>query len=264
MPTDIPPFQVQNCRFNYSGQPCLDDISFTLERGRFYGLIGPNGSGKTTMIRLLAGLARPSSGGILLHGKPLQTYSRKQLAFALSLVPQNFSMGFEYTVADVVMMGRHPYIPRFARPTERDRAIVDKAISTLDIRHLRDRFVSRLSGGEKQRVLVARSLAQDTGIMLLDEATANLDIRHSIDIMTALRNRVELEGTIVLCAIHDLDLAAAFCDELLVMHKGSITRDGNVSKILTPHLLRDVFGVEATVHHTEGRNAHVQYSYHTT
>jgi iron complex transport system ATP-binding protein len=159
------------------------------------------------------------------------------------------------------MMGRHPYIDRFGSPSFEDTAAVSSSLQILDIDHLKERFVTRLSGGERQRVLVARALAQNTRVMVLDEATASLDVRHSIDIMKALRCRVNDEGATVIAAIHDLDLAAAFCDELIVMHAGSVHAAGSVRSILTPELLKEIFSVEAQVMHPLHDTAHIQYRY---
>lgn len=258
----IPVYELRGCSFGYRNQRCLSNLELSLAAGRLYGLIGPNGSGKTTLINLLAGSHRPGSGEIRLLGERLEHYSRNAAARVFSLVPQNFSMEFEYSVFEVVLMGRHPYIPRFASPTVADIAMVDAALATLDITHLRERHVTRLSGGERQRVLVARALAQNTPVMLLDEATASLDVRHSIDIMRALRRRVETDGATVVAAIHDLDLAAAFCDELIVLSRGVVRAAGTTDRVLTRELLRDIFGVEALVTRPGNDSTpHIQYQY---
>lgn len=254
-------FTLRDCGFSYRGWPCLHSLNLTLEAGRVYGLIGPNGSGKTTLINLLTGTTRPTSGTAELYGLPVQAYAKPDLARLLSLVPQNFAMEFEYTVDEVVMMGRHPFIGRFGSPTEADRELVDNALETLDILPLKDRYITRLSGGERQRVLVARALAQNTGVMLLDEATANLDVRHSIDIMKTLSSRVKKAGATVIAAVHDLDLAAAFCDDLIVMDKGAIHAAGSVRDLLQPELLREIFSVEAEILHRADDTPHIHYRY---
>jgi len=253
--------QLDGCSFSYRTAPVLRDISLRLQHGRLYGLIGPNGSGKTTLINLLAGTAQPAAGTVLLHGRPVRHYAKTDLARLLSLVPQSFAMEFDYTVYEVVMMGRHPYIGRFGSPARADEELVLAALATLDIMHLRDRYVTRLSGGERQRVLVARALAQNTGVMVLDEATASLDIRHSIEIMQALRARVEQNGVTIVAAIHDLDLAAAFCDELVVIHDGALHAAGSVRDILTPKLLTGIFGVKADIRYSGDHTPHIHYHY---
>jgi iron complex transport system ATP-binding protein len=254
-------YTITDCGFSYRGNPCLHSIDISLRQGRFYGLVGPNGSGKTTLVNLLTGTAKPTSGTMNLYHSAVHSYAKADLARLLSLVPQSFSMEFEYTVFEVVMMGRHPYIDRFGSPSKEDFNRVTSALETLDIQHLQDRFVTRLSGGERQRVLVARALAQNTRVMVLDEATASLDVRHSIDIMKALRHRVDTEDVTIVAAIHDLDLAAAFCDELIVMHHGTIHSHGEVETILTPELLHNIFAVEANILNSVNGPPHIQYRY---
>lgn len=254
-------YELDHCNFSYRGHLCLDQISLHLKPTCFYGLIGPNGSGKTTLISLLTGIHPPLSGKIQLLGKAIQSYQKPELARLLSLVPQSFSMEFEYTVFEVVLMGRHPFIGRFGSPAKNDIDLVHTALQTLDIHHLKDRYVTRLSGGERQRVLVARALAQDSDVLLLDEATANLDIRHSIDIMKTLRKKVNENGKTVIAAIHDLDLAAAFCDELIVMESGKIFTAGPVKSVLTSELLQQIFSVNAEIIHLESHSSHIQYRY---
>lgn len=254
-------YEIHSCRYDYPSKTSLKNINLNLQAGCFYGLIGPNGSGKTTLINLLANITRPTNGEIILQGRNISSYSRKALASTISLVPQSFAMEFEYSVFDVVMMGRHPYIPRFGTPDSDDTQHVQKALETLDIQHLSERYVTRLSGGERQRVLVARALAQNTSIMLLDEATASLDIRHTIDIMQALKSKVADKNVTVIAAIHDLDLAAAFCDELIVLRDGQLIQNGPVATTLTSELLSDAFGVQGQITPTPWQQVHVQYQY---
>jgi len=254
-------YVLEGCNFSYRGNPCLNDINLCLQKGRMYGLIGPNGSGKTTLINLLTGSAHPTAGTIRFQDRLIHTYTKPEIARLLSFVPQAFSMDFEYTVFEVVMMGRHPYIGRFGSPGIKDYELVEKALTTLDILHLKERYVTRLSGGERQRVLVARALAQDTEVIVLDEATASLDVRHSIDIMKSLRVKVDDSGVTAIAAIHDLDLAASFCDELIVMHQGRIHSTGDVGEQLTSELLKDIFGVDATILHVPDETPHIHYRY---
>jgi ABC-type cobalamin/Fe3+-siderophores transport system ATPase subunit len=242
-------FSIRNGWFGYTTNPVLQDINLDIAKGKFYGLIGPNGSGKTTLLDLLAATIQPDQGTVMLKDRPVNTYRRLELARLLALVPQDFTMGFDYTVFDVVLMGRHPHIPRFSSPSGKDLDLVEEALSTMDISGLRDRLVTDLSGGEKQRVVVARALAQDTEVLILDEATSNLDIRHTIEIMRVFYSRVVKKAVTVVAAIHDLNLAAAFCDELIVLQNGKTVASGPVQEILTDHLIRQVFSVEGHVSH---------------
>ncbi len=255
-------FSIQDLCFSYRSTPVLEDISFELHRGKFYGLIGANGSGKSTLLELLMATLSPLSGSITYKKKQLDHYSRQELACRLALVPQHFSMDFEYLVRDVVLMGRHPHIPRFSSPAPHDIKAVDTAMETMDISHLQNRPVIALSGGELQRVVMARALAQETEVLILDEATSNLDIQHTIAIMKVIRRRVSEKGLTVIAAIHDLNLAAAFCDDCLVLKERRIYANAPVKNIFTSQLLRDVFSVDAEIHcTTEDRHPQIQYNY---
>ena len=242
-----PVFEVQRCSFAYGDSSVLNDISFSLQSGCFYGLLGPNGSGKTTLLDLMTAAHPRQSGKINFLGRDIGSYSKRILAQHIALVPQDLTIGFDYPVFDVVLMGRHPYIPRFAMPSQSDIDLVEAALTEMDVSDLRDRPVTHLSGGERQRVLVARALAQNTGTLLLDEPTASLDIRHTFDIMQALRRRVSTAGITAIATIHDLDLAAVFCDELLVLKNGRLYRSGAVQEVMTSDLIRDVFSTEADI-----------------
>ena len=244
-------FHVENCTFCYSNTDVLNTISFHLFPGKFYGLIGPNGSGKSTLINLLMGTLQPAEGKVYFRRKLLNTFSRRNLAQHLALVPQDIVIGFDFSVYDIVLMGRHPHVPRFCHPSKEDLAIVDRTLKLLDIEYLKERTVTHLSGGERQRVIVARALAQNTSVLMLDEATSNLDIEHTIEILRVLRNRIKTSGNTVIAAIHDLNLAAAFCDELLVLHDKRLYTIGPVQRVLTDTMLKEVFSVNAKVYQSK-------------
>jgi len=255
-------FQLTKLSFAYRNSKVLDEIDLELHRGKFYGLIGGNGSGKSTLLELFMGILAPCSGSITYQHKALAEYSRQELATRLALVPQHFSMDFEYRVRDVVLMGRHPHIPRFASPAQHDRLAVQQAMETMDIIHLQNRPVIALSGGELQRVVMARALAQETEVLILDEATSNLDIQHTIAIMQVIRKRVTEKGLTVIAAIHDLNLAAAFCDDCLVLKDGQVFANGTVNEIFTTDLLETVFAVNGTIEQAPGTgHPQIQYKY---
>jgi iron complex transport system ATP-binding protein len=242
-----PLFAISKGCFAYRASNVLQYIDLDLAPGQFYGLIGPNGSGKTTLLDLLTATRVLQSGQISFQGRALGQYSKKELATKIALVPQQFAMGFDFTVADLVLMGRYPYIPRFSNPSARDLDLVDEAMHVMQIQSLRHRLITDLSGGEKQRVVVARALAQDTEVLVLDEATSNLDIHHTIEIMHVIRKLVCDQGRTVIAAIHDLNLAAAFCDQVIVLKEGRIFNAGPVAEVLTSELIAEVFQVEAQV-----------------
>lgn len=240
-------FKISGGSFSYRDTLVLKDINLNINSGKFYGLIGPNGTGKTTLLDILMGNLELQEGSNLFKGSPIKKYKNQELAKMLALVPQDYSMGFSYSVLDVVLMGRHPHIPRFSRPSTEDYETIEEAMRILDISHLRNRPVTDLSGGEKQRVVVARALAQQTEVLILDEATSNLDIQHTIEIMRVIRKRVEEDATTVVAAIHDLNLASAFCDELIVLKDRRVHSTGPVSSVLTTDLLADVFRVSGKI-----------------
>jgi ABC-type cobalamin/Fe3+-siderophores transport system ATPase subunit len=253
-------WQLESVSFSYDSAPCLKDISAILDRGFFYGLIGPNGSGKSTLIDLLSGYLRPDAGSILLDHKELDAYKPTQRARLLTVVPQSFTFNFDFCVYDAVMMGRHPHIPKFSAPEKNDLEKVDEALNLLELNHLAQRSVRELSGGEKQRVMIARALAQDTDFMLLDEVTANLDISHAITIMQTLRKLTEA-GITVVAALHDLNMALSFCDRILVMNDGYLERFGPADEIINQSMVADIYRVPAQLLKTEDGRSHLSFIY---
>ncbi|MEW6426910.1 MAG: ABC transporter ATP-binding protein [Thermodesulfobacteriota bacterium] len=253
-------WQLANVGYAYGTTPALADLSLAIEPGGFYGVVGPNGSGKTTLVDLLIGEKAPSAGEIRFDGRAPAAWRRRDLARRVALVPQEFRVQFGFSVLDVVLMGRHPYLPRFAGPGEEDLAVVERMLDLLDVRHLCARPVTELSGGEKQRVVAARALAQDTPYLLLDEATSSLDISHCLKILRAVRQGVERQGRTVIAVLHDLNLAAAFADRLIVLHRGRLAACGPVAEVLDAELIDRVFGVRALVER-EGKTTRVLYNY---
>ena len=240
-------WRVEDVAFSYGRQPVLRDIDLQLAPGRCYGVLGPNGSGKTTLLDLLCGLLPPAQGAIRFRGRDLGRYSGRDRARLLAMVPQDFVIRFGFTVREVVAMGRHPHLHRFASLGEADHRLLDGVMAELGIAGLGHRPVTRLSGGEKQRVAVARALVQQPRALLLDEATSNLDIYHSLAILAVIRNRVRRQGLTVVAAIHDLNLAASFCDELIFLKQGRIVCQGPTDRVLEAALIDDVYGVSSRV-----------------
>lgn len=240
-------WRLRDVRFSYNGTPVLDEIDLELKQGCCYGILGPNGSGKTTLLDLMAGLLQPHGGSIDFLGQPLHSWPKKQLARQLALVPQDFMVRFGYPVREVVEMGLHPHLHRFASPSEEEQVLIDQTLELTGIAHLAKRAVTRLSGGEKQRVAVARAMAQKPRVLLLDEATSNLDIHHSLEILHLIRSRFETQGLQVVAVMHDLNLASFFCDWLIFLKKGRIICQGPTEEVLTPENITAVYGVEAEV-----------------
>ncbi len=254
-------YRLSDAGFSYGRHHAgLRALSLQVTPGRFYGLLGPNGSGKTTLLDLLAGHLAPTCGSVLLDGQAVDRYFPPDRARLLTSVPQSFSLNFDYCVYDVVLMGRHPHVPRFARPGRADRDAVENALAAMEIGRFRDRSVRQLSGGEKQRVMIARALAQDTEYLLLDEVTANLDINHALAIMKLLARLVR-QGRTVIAAMHDLNIALAFCDQVIVLKNGELWRCGAAEEIVTPPLVAELYKVEAESYRTAAKTNQLSFIY---
>ncbi len=257
---DIRGWELENVDYSYTNVPCLKNISMALGSGRFYGLLGPNGSGKSTLIDLLSGYLKPEAGTIRLNGTLLQSIRRTELAALLTVVPQRFAFNFDFNVYDTVMMGRYPHIPRLSSPTQEDHRQVAESLTLLDIEHLAQRSIRKLSGGETQRVMIARALVQDTEFILLDEVTANLDINHAIAIMRTVKALVEA-GKTVIAALHDLNMALGFCDQVLVLNGGRLHRQGGTSEVINDQLVSDIYQVSSEVISNNDGNVHLSFKY---
>ncbi len=255
MNTVSPLFEIRDLYFSYPRCRVLEGVSLRLETGRFYGLLGPNGCGKTTLLDLMAGLKRPKNGEIVFQGRPLGAYRRREVARQIALVPQNFYVNFPFAVQDVIMMGRYPHLKRFAHPGAEDHRRVMAAMAATDTRRFARQPVTALSGGERQRVVFARALAQDTDVLLLDEATANLDIRHTLDLLNRVRDNVREGRQSVIAVFQDVNLAAMYGDELLFIKDGRIAEQGPTADVMRAETLRTIYGVEGHIrpHADDGR-----------
>ena len=230
------------------GRLVVDDVSLQVENGATVGLLGPNGSGKSSLIRILAGLRVPSSGDVRLDGSPLAEMSRRRLARRLAVVEQEPATSQDLRVRDVVALGRVPHRPAWAPDSAQDRAVIEEAAAHAGIADRLDQRFSTLSGGERQRTQIARALAQEPEILLLDEPTNHLDVRHQLALLALVRRM----PTTCLVALHDLNLAAAYCDEVFVLAEGRVVAGGPPAEVLTESLIAEVYGVRARVHHDDG------------
>jgi iron complex transport system ATP-binding protein len=225
----------------------LNEVSLTIDPGLIVGLLGPNGSGKTTLIRILAGLLTPLRGSVMLDGQPLAAWSRRQLARRVALVPQETNAAFDFSVLDMVLMGRYPHIGTFALEGPQDLALAREALAATGTAPFEGRAFKTLSGGEKQRVVIASALAQASDVLLLDEPTASLDLGYQMEIAALLRRLNRERLTTMVLSTHDLNLAAAMCDRVVLIRGGRIVADGATEDVLTADRILSVYGVHADV-----------------
>lgn len=228
------------------GRAVLRRADLSLGPGEVLGLVGPNGAGKTTLIRVATRLLRPEAGRVRVLGRRLEEIPRQALARSIAVVPQETQVPFAFQALEVVLMGRAPHLGLLGFETGRDLALAEAALARVGAAHLAARPLPLLSGGERQLVVLARALAQDAPILLLDEPTAFLDLRHRLEVLTLVRELAR-EGRSALLVSHDLGLAARFCDRLAVLWDGEILAQGPPAQVLTPAVLERAFGVEATL-----------------
>jgi len=230
----------------------LHDVSVPVQRGSLTGLLGPNGCGKTTLLRLMAGVLRPRQGSIALNGRPLGGISRRELARHVAVVPQETHPAFDYSVLEMALMGRHPHLGTFQLEGPRDIAIAQESLAATGTAHLAHRPYMTLSGGEKQRVVIAGALAQLPDVLLLDEPTASLDLAYQLEVAALLSRLNRERGVTMVLATHDLNLAASLCDSLVLLRSGRVLAQGPTRDVLTGTLIQQLYDVEADVRFHEG------------
>lgn len=247
---------IHNLSFCHRGtkEEILRGISFKAEKGSITTILGPNGSGKTTLFRCVAGLWRQSRGEILFNGKSTDKLSFRERARLFSLVPQEHEPPFPYSVFDVVLMGRAFSVGIFSTPRKRDYEITEEAIKTVGIEHLKGKPYTKISGGERQLTLIARALAQQTPVMLLDEPTSHLDFRNQVEILKKLRMIAREKALVVVMTLHDPNLAMLFSDYLVVINSGTKVVDGTPDAVITEDLIKEVYGISVKKAKIDGQN----------
>jgi iron complex transport system ATP-binding protein len=246
--------EVKNISLSYGRCQVVRDLTFSLQTGELVGLIGPNGCGKTSIIKAVSRVLRPDSGQILLDGKDLRHISRSDLARRIGVVPQNPLLPDTFTVAEIVLLGRNPHLGWLRSESQSDLVIVRSAMERTGISHLAERRMGELSGGERQRVTIARVLAQEPQAVLLDEPTANLDISHQIEVLDLIKSLCLEKKLAVLIALHDLNLAAQYCDRLILMGEGRIHAEGSPQAVITAANIKNVYAADSFVYpHPENK-----------
>ncbi len=233
--------QVADLNLGYEDRLVLKGLNFQVQPGEFVGLLGPNGSGKSTLLQALSGLLPPMAGRITVRDQGLEGLASRLRAQMLAVVPQTTEVRFPFSCLEIVLMGRYPHRRRLGILTDEDLIWALKSMRRTTTAHLKERPITEVSGGECQRVVIARALAQNPQIILLDEATSALDVRKKLEIFAILTHLNETRGLTVLCAMHDLNLAALYCRRLLFLKDGRIIRDGATAEVFTPEILSQVY-----------------------
>jgi len=243
----VPIIEVTDVDFRYNNIRALRDISFDVRRGEFLGVIGPNGSGKTTLIRVIDGILAPERGGVSIGGNAIRGMRRRDLARLVAVVPQDSAMIFSFRALEIVMMGRTPHLGMLRFEGESDLEIARRAMEMTDTLSLADRSMDSLSGGERQRVLIARALAQVPEVVLLDEPTAFLDIKHQAEFFGLMKRLNRERRLTVLAVTHDINLAAAYCDRVMLLREGHIHSLGEPGEVITEANIREVYETDVLV-----------------
>ena len=238
----------------FGARPVLDGIEFALQAGELGVVVGPNGAGKTTLVRILSGVLDPRAGSVELSGRALAGLSRREIARALAVVPQDFGVTFPFRVRELVAMGRAPHLGPLGRESDADRACVERSLERVGLQSLAERDFATLSGGEKQRVALARAYCQQTGLLLLDEPTAHMELGHRLHAFENLRAFIADRPAerAVLVVTHDLVLAGRFADSVWLLHAGRVAAEGRPEAVLTPERIGEVYSVDAEISHDSG------------
>jgi iron complex transport system ATP-binding protein len=243
----MPIVQLKKVGFRYAKDWVLKDVSFQISEGEFLGIIGPNGSGKTTLLKIIDRILMPQEGGIWLNGESINEMKRDALARMIAVVPQDSPITFSFSVKEIVLMGRAPYLGRLRFEGKRDYEIAHRAMEVTDTLPFADRSINELSGGERQRILIARALAQQPQIILLDESTAFLDIKHQIDFFDLIKTLNRKEGMTVISVTHDINLASLYCDRMILLNAGNIHCMGTPNEVITEPNIKEVYETDVSV-----------------
>ena len=236
--------KAENLGFSYGRQAILKDICFEVNPGEFIGIAGPNGAGKSTLIKLMCGLVRAERGGIEIYSRNIKRYSEKKLARKMAVVHQEFVPGFDFTVAETVGMARSIYMGTLGFESREDRDAIDEALSLTDTVEFASRPINQLSGGERQRVFIARAIAQGTDILLLDEPTSFLDLRHQVGIYDLLKKMQKEKGKTIICVTHDINLTNQYCDQSLLLGAESQWQFGRTEDVFSSETIEKFFAVK--------------------
>ncbi len=232
---------VSEISFGYQYKPVLDQINMNVKKGSFFCIVGPNGSGKSTLLKVISSALKPQNGVVYIESKSVAEMNRKELAKSLSFVPQNTSLEFDFSVKDIVLMGRHPHIHKLRGETRKDVEIAEQSMKYTNTLHLAQRSFMELSGGERQRVILAQALCQEPDIILLDEPVSHLDLQHQVEILNLIKRMCVDKNLTAIAVLHDLNMASTYSDDIIMMKNGEILFRGTPFETLTVEHIREVF-----------------------
>ncbi|RSU16597.1 ABC transporter ATP-binding protein [Vagococcus carniphilus] len=239
--------EVKNISLSYQKDPIVKELDVSFMKGKISVIIGPNGCGKSTLLKGISRLLKKETGSIILNDTNMDELSNKEIAKQLAFLPQSATAPEDVTVRDVVELGRYPYRKVLQKVSQEEKIIVDEVLQQTGLFHLRDENINNLSGGQKQRVWIAMALAQKTEIILLDEPTTYLDLGHQIEVLNLLKELNETTGQTIIMVLHDLNLASRFSDYMIGMKDGRVVYEGVPTEMMTPTILKDLFGIEAYI-----------------
>jgi iron complex transport system ATP-binding protein len=243
----MPVIEARNVNFSYAAKPVMGNISFAIDEGQVVAVIGPNGSGKTTLLKIINGTLFPDAGQMLIDGKETGRWQRKEIAQKVAIVPQETAMIFPFYAEEIVLMGRFPHLGRYSFEDKKDYKIVHEAMEKTDTLAFADRRFSELSAGERQRVLIARALAQEPKVLLLDESTVFLDLKHQSQFLALLRQLNTMQKLTVIFVTHDINLAAQNADRIILLYSGKIYAIGKPAEVITAANIKEVYDVDAGI-----------------
>lgn len=239
--------KLENISVSYQNRKVINDLSLKFNRGEFCALLGPNGAGKSTLLRLIVDPHLDKEGDLFISDKKFEEWDRQELAKHLAIIPQDFHLQFDYKVEDLVLMGRFPYLGNWKNYTETDKSIVDKILVDLDLGDIREKLYSKISGGERRRVSIARALAQQTEVLLMDEAFANLDVNHQLEIMQLLWEINREHNKLIILVSHNINLASEYCDRIIMLKKGEVIADGHPEQIVTAANIESLYNAKLEI-----------------
>lgn len=243
--------ELKNICYSIGEREIIKNLSYTFQKGKIYGFLGPNGSGKSTLLDIIVGHKEEYNGEILVEGKNLKKIRGKELGKKIALVPQDFDTHFNYSAREILEMGRYPYDSFFSKD-RRDEEIIDRYIQLFSLEELLEKEIYGMSGGERQRIIFAKAMIQESGYILLDEATSNMDIHYAHTIFKNLREIVKLQERGAVAVIHDMNLAAQYCDEIIMLKDGEIKFSGAPDKVLTSENIDEIFNVKSKIFEKDG------------